>query len=155
MRRSERYIIINGFGELASNFTNSSVLFIDYNREGIDKHEERIACAKVFISNDCDEAITALLTPLDTQIYIIKTIDSLSYSTKVLKASGRNVHVVDRIDAEFIRSLMWEVEKGCMKKSGSSYYENHTNVNVFYGQITRCGANMDLYSDGGYLMKHE
>ena len=106
VKGSDKKVIVNGFKEIEANFVDTDALFINLLGDGIGMYEDKIISAKAFVSRDCYEAIAALLTPIDTKIYLLGNSNALSYSAQVLEASGRKVHIIDKLDTEFIRSLL-------------------------------------------------
>ena len=103
---SDKKVIVNEFNDLEANFNGTDVLFVNLVRNGIGEYEDKVISAKAFVSKDCLEVITALLMPIDTKIYLLSNSNELSYSAKLLEASGRKVHIINNVDAEFIQSLL-------------------------------------------------
>ena len=104
-----RKILVNLFDNLKESFKDKEdFLFVNFYIDNLDERASAIVSTKNFVSMDCDQVIAALFMPMDTKIYIKPNpeYNSLTYSTKLIQKSGREVIIVDDINEEFLNSLI-------------------------------------------------
>ena len=100
---------MNLFDNLKESFKDKEdFLFVNFYIDNLDERASAIVSTKNFVSMDCDQVIAALFMPMDTKIYIKPNpeYNSLTYSTKLIQKSGREVIIVDDINEEFLNSLI-------------------------------------------------